>query len=47
MDFVTVQGKLVLSNVDDGTDHTFFLKGKADKPLALDDIRLDCMAKSR
>ncbi|XP_048239518.1 cilia and flagella-associated protein 47-like isoform X3 [Haliotis rufescens] len=41
-----IQGKLVLSNTDDGTDHTFHLQGRATKPLALEHVVISCQAKS-
>ncbi|XP_052708553.1 cilia and flagella-associated protein 47-like isoform X1 [Crassostrea angulata] len=40
-----VQGKLVLSNTEDGTDHVFHLCGKPQKPLALDHVVIRCEAK--
>ncbi|KAK3096977.1 hypothetical protein FSP39_005325 [Pinctada imbricata] len=40
-----VQGKLVLSNTEDGTDHVFHLTGKPQKPLALDHLILKVEAK--
>ncbi|ETE57416.1 hypothetical protein L345_16868, partial [Ophiophagus hannah] len=39
-------GQLTLQNEADGTDHIFFLKGIATKPLALDHINLDCQVSS-
>lgn len=40
-----LQGKLVLSNTEDGTDHVFHLCGKPQKPLALDHVVIRCEAK--
>lgn len=34
------QGKLVLLNTEDGTEHVFQLSGTAEKPLALEHIVL-------
>ncbi|XP_064627283.1 cilia- and flagella-associated protein 47-like isoform X2 [Lineus longissimus] len=40
-------GKLDLINVADGTAHNFDLVGKAKKPLALETIKLECVAKEK
>lgn len=39
------QGKLVLTNGEDGTEHHFRLKGEGQKPLALDNVVLECEAR--
>ncbi|XP_035825915.1 cilia- and flagella-associated protein 47 [Aplysia californica] len=41
-----INGKLILTNKEDGTEHVFHLTGKGQKPLALDQIRLTCGAKA-
>ncbi|XP_033635373.1 cilia- and flagella-associated protein 47-like isoform X1 [Asterias rubens] len=40
-----VSGKLVLMNGEDGTEHHFRLKGEGQKPLALDNVVLECEAR--
>lgn len=39
------QGKLILQNETDGTEHIFSLKGIGKKPLALDHIVIDCQVR--
>ena len=39
------QGKLVLSNTEDGTEHVFQLSGVAEKPLALEHVVLKSQVK--
>ena len=41
------QGELRLTNVNDGCEHTFLLRGVAEKPLAQDHIVLHAQAKTR
>lgn len=41
-----VKGKLTLTNSEDGQDQVFFLTGKAEKPLALDHLKLKIEAKT-
>ncbi|KAK3775916.1 hypothetical protein RRG08_017206 [Elysia crispata] len=41
-----INGKLILTNKEDGTEHVFHLTGKGQKPLALDQIKLVCGAKA-
>ncbi|KAL3884217.1 hypothetical protein ACJMK2_030436, partial [Sinanodonta woodiana] len=40
-----IKGKLVLTNIEDATEHMFHLNGIPDKPLALDRVVLKCEAK--
>ncbi|ESO84826.1 hypothetical protein LOTGIDRAFT_196276 [Lottia gigantea] len=40
-----VEGKLILSNIEDGTDHVFVLQGKPEKPLAEDHLKIECEAR--
>ncbi|XP_077977423.1 cilia- and flagella-associated protein 47-like [Glandiceps talaboti] len=40
-----ISGKLLLHNNDNNTDHTFFLLGLGQKPLALDHITMECQAR--
>ncbi|XP_006822342.1 cilia- and flagella-associated protein 47-like, partial [Saccoglossus kowalevskii] len=37
-------GKLLLHNIDNNTDHMFYLQGLGQKPLALDHIEMECLA---
>ncbi|XP_033113331.1 cilia- and flagella-associated protein 47-like isoform X2 [Anneissia japonica] len=41
-----IEGKLVLCNTEDGTEHYFKLKGEGQKPLALDHIIIECDVRS-
>ncbi|XP_015276849.1 PREDICTED: cilia- and flagella-associated protein 47 [Gekko japonicus] len=41
-ELIIENGKLILQNEDDGTDHVFTLTGIATKALALDHILIDC-----
>ncbi|XP_071954714.1 cilia- and flagella-associated protein 47-like isoform X2 [Antedon mediterranea] len=41
-----IEGKLILCNTEDGTEHYFKLKGEGQKPLALDHITVECEARS-
>lgn len=45
--FVWFQGKLVLTNTEDGTEHVYHLHGRPEKPLALDHVVIKCDAKKR
>ena len=40
-----IQGRLTLTNAEDGQEHVFHLTGRAEKPLALEHIRLRMEAK--
>ena len=45
--FSSSQGKLMLLNTDDGTEHHFNLQGEGQKPLALDHVEVDCQARQK
>ena len=45
--FLLFQGKLMLTNTEDGTEHVFHLSGKAEKPLALEHIVLKTRVRER
>ena len=42
-----MQGQLVLVNTNDSTEHCFQLQGVAEKPLAVEFIKLHTQAKRR
>ena len=40
-----VIGKLTLTNTNDGVDHTFHLHGKGERPLPLEHVSINTVAK--